>query len=113
VRVNEQPNLVVLHTVFMREHNRMVDILARLNPGWPAERLFQEARRITVAQYQHVVYKEWLPTIIGNNFMRLFGLLPLAAGHSKDYQAMFPTGRNFGRRHKIVGIKKYLRSNFL
>ena len=41
VRVNEQPNLVVLHTVFMREHNRLADILAGLNPGWRPERLFQ------------------------------------------------------------------------
>lgn len=89
VRVNEQPNLVVLHTVFVREHNRLADILARLNPGWRPERLFQEARRITVAEYQHVVYKEWLPNILGNNYMRLFGLLPLAAGHSTDYQDDF------------------------
>ena len=42
-----------------------------------------------MAQYQHIVYKEWLPNIIGNNFMRLFGLLPLAAGHSTDYQDNF------------------------
>jgi peroxidase len=89
VRVNEQPNLVVLHTLFMREHNRMADLLAELNPSWRPERLFQEARRITVAEYQHVVYKEWLPTILGNNYMRLFGLLPMSAGHSTDYQDNF------------------------
>jgi len=89
VRVNEQPNLVAIHTVFMREHNRLAGILAQLNPGWRPERLFQEARRITVAEYQHIVYKEWLPTILGNNYMRLFGLLPLVAGHSTDYQDNF------------------------
>ena len=56
-RVNEQPNLIVVHTLFMREHNRIVDKLSLLNNGWEGERLYQEARRINVAQYQHIVYR--------------------------------------------------------
>ena len=88
-RVNEQPNLVVMHTVFMREHNRLVGLLAGLNPAWDGERLYQEARRINVAQYQHIVYKEWLPIVLGNNMMRLFGLFPLSTGFSTDYEDSF------------------------
>ena len=66
-RVNEQLNLIVLHTLFMREHNRLAEKLAELNPGWEDERLFQKARKINVAQYQHIVYKEWLPIILGRS----------------------------------------------
>ena len=65
VRANEQLNLLVLHTVWMREHNRIARSLRAVNPRWSDERLFQEARRITIAEYQHVVYKEWLPIILG------------------------------------------------
>lgn len=88
-RVNEQINLIVLHTLFMREHNRVAAALARLNPGWTDDRLYQEARRITVAEYQHIIYNEWLPIVIGKNLMTSYGLLPLAAGYSKDYMDNF------------------------
>ena len=44
---------------------------------------------MNVAEYQHIVYNEWLPVILGNNFMRLFGLFPLSSGHSFDYDDNF------------------------
>ena len=69
-RVNEQLNLIVLHTLFMREHNRIATKLASMNPRWSDERIYQEARKINIAQYQHIIFKEWLPIIIGESFVR-------------------------------------------
>ena len=54
-RANEQPGLTVFHTVWVREHNRLATQLAYLNPHWHDERLYQEARRIVIAEIQ-VVY---------------------------------------------------------
>ena len=68
-RVNEQLNLVVLHTIFMREHNRIATELARLNPRWSDDKIYQEARKINIAEYQHILFKEWLPIIIGKLFL--------------------------------------------
>jgi len=88
-RVNEQLNLVVIHTLFMREHNRIAAQLERLNPRWSDDKIYQEARRINTAEYQHIMYKEWLPIIIGNNFMRSYGLFPLSSGYNFDYADNF------------------------
>ena len=69
----------------MREHNRVAEKLQQLNQGWSDEKIFQEAKRFVTAEYQHIVYNEWLPSIIGKKYMNLFGLYPLNSGYSNDY----------------------------
>ncbi|XP_023246127.1 peroxidase-like isoform X2 [Copidosoma floridanum] len=73
-RANSEPRLVALHTLWMREHNRVARQLLRLNPGWSDEVVYQEARRIVVAEIQHVTYNEWLPAVIGNRLAGSAGL---------------------------------------
>jgi peroxidase len=41
VRVNEHPSLVAMHTLWVRQHNRLARELAELNPHWNDEQLFQ------------------------------------------------------------------------
>jgi peroxidase len=65
VRVNEHVGLATLHTLWMREHNRLAADLQLLNPHWGDETLFQEARRIVAAEVQHITYTEFLPVVLG------------------------------------------------
>ena len=64
-RVNQQPPLMALHTVFMRYHNHIANFMAALYPDWSDEVLFQESRKIFIATYQAIIYKELLPVILG------------------------------------------------
>ncbi|KAK7944506.1 hypothetical protein WMY93_000234 [Mugilogobius chulae] len=64
-RVNENIALASLHTLFLREHNRLARALAQLNPHWGGEKLYQEARKILGAQSQVITYRDYLLHILG------------------------------------------------
>ena len=81
--------MIVMHTVWMREHNRIARFLQFNNPSWDDERLFQETRRIVIAEYQHIIYNEWLPLIVGKELMTTFALWPLSQGYSDQYLDSF------------------------
>jgi hypothetical protein len=74
-RLNQSPHLTAIHIMFIREHNRVADELRKLNPNWNDEKLFEEARKICIAEYQKIVYYEWLPLVLGENAMRQAGLI--------------------------------------
>lgn len=68
-RVNQNPGLTIMHIVLLREHNRLADQLQNINPQWDDETVFQEAKRINNAQFQHISYYEWLPIFLGRENM--------------------------------------------
>ena len=78
-----------MHTLWMREHNRIARQLVFHNPVWLDDRIYEEARRIVIAEYQHIIFNEWLPLIVGSELMEKFGLFPLTSGHSKLYLDTF------------------------
>lgn len=67
VRANEQLGLTVMHTLFIREHNRLAGIIGDSNPDATAEEIFQQARRLVIAMIQHITYADWLPVLIGGD----------------------------------------------
>ncbi|KAJ8673332.1 hypothetical protein QAD02_004594 [Eretmocerus hayati] len=85
IRVNEQLVLTCMHTLMAREHNRVAKALGQVNPHWDDETLFQEARRIVIAEIQHITYNEFLPIVLGKTTMKKFGILPGKQGYWDGY----------------------------
>lgn len=76
VRANEQIGLIAIHTIFMREHNRLCNEIAATNfPGANLadpvvdELIYQRARATVAAMLQKITYYDWLPVLLGYDAM--------------------------------------------
>ena len=67
IRCNEQTGLIAMHTLFVREHNRLADQITAANPGWSDEQVYQKARKLVGAEVQAITYNQWLPALTGGD----------------------------------------------
>lgn len=81
VRANEQAGLAAMHTLFVREHNRLAERIAVQNPEWDGEQIYQKARQLVGAQLQVITYREFLPTLLGDHGPRPYN------GYREDVNA--------------------------
>ena len=65
VRSNEQVGLTVMHTLFVREHNRWTDRIKQMRPWYSGDDIYHAARRMVIAEIQIITYNEFLPALIG------------------------------------------------
>jgi prostaglandin-endoperoxide synthase 2 len=63
-RVNSSPQIAMMNTLFLREHNRLAKTIEQQNPGWDDERVFQTARNIIIAMFIKIVVEEYINHII-------------------------------------------------
>lgn len=86
-RANIQPGLTALHTVWHREHNwlagKVKAALAARNklptdPVEADERIFQLAKKLLIAEFQIVSYKEYLTSIVGDGALEPYAGYDLA-----------------------------------
>ena len=99
--VNFLPTSTVLHTIWIRQHNNIANqLLVKLqnplrisfeitfqamNKKWTDEQIYQEARRIVIAQIQHISYNEFLPLLVGRESWKRFGLSPKESYTEEDF----------------------------
>lgn len=106
-QVNQNPGLAIIHTLYVREHNRIATDLKSRHQSWNDEKVYQEARRINIAQYQYVVYYEWLPAFLGKSNVQSAQIIPQPTGSSyvNDYNAnLKPSIYN---EHMAVAIRVF------
>ncbi|XP_013924882.1 PREDICTED: thyroid peroxidase [Thamnophis sirtalis] len=64
-RSSEVLSLAALHTLWLREHNRLAKALKELNPHWASETVYQETRKMVGALHQIITIRDYIPKIIG------------------------------------------------
>jgi hypothetical protein len=79
-RCNETPGLTMIHTLFVREHNRKVAEYAAENPALTDEQLFQLGRRWVISLMQSITVNEFIPTLTGLPVLPYTGHKPWVNG---------------------------------
>ena len=73
IRVENYVHQTNIYTLWYRLHNAIVDELAEINPCWDDEKLFQEGRKIIIAIWQIIIYREYLPLLFGDQYDTYIG----------------------------------------
>ncbi len=67
VRCNEQVCLISMHTLFVREHNRLAENIAYVYPYLSDEQVYQISRKWVAGMIQAITYNEFLPAVLGED----------------------------------------------
>ncbi|MCY7296304.1 peroxidase family protein [Alteromonas sp. a30] len=105
VRANEQIGLTAMHTLFVREHNRLAIAIKYLNPSLSGDEIYQKVRKLVGAEIQKITYEEFLPILLGEN------ALPEYTGYNPDIHVAMSnefTTAAFRLGHSLLN-KKILR----
>ncbi len=96
-RCNETPGLTMMHTLFVREHNRKAGELAAAHPTWTDEELFQAGRRWVMALMQSITKNEFVPEMTGTQPLRYRGHEPSTNGRlSMEFaHSLYRVGHSF------------------
>lgn len=83
-----------MQTLWLRQHNRIAKNLSAMNPHWDDETVFQTTRRICEGLFQNIVFKEWLPWMLGETKMEEFQLTPKDSNYTDYNDSIDPTLTN-------------------
>ena len=118
VRGDENIALHSMHTLWVREHNRIATELKKLNAKWSEEKLYQETRKIVTATYQHIIYSEYLPKLglirpyrgyssyVIPAVINAFSTAAFRFGHSLVPNAFSQLDKNFNKVRESVLLQK-------
>jgi peroxidase len=71
-RSNQTTGLLTPSMIFMQNHNWHVEQLAEAHTKWSQEQLYNAARALNEAEWQHVVYDEYLTRLVGDDALRSY-----------------------------------------
>ena len=113
--------LTMLHTLFVREHNAICDMLYDAYPAWDDNRLFNVARLINAGVMAKIHSVEWTPAILPNQTLETglnsnwYGLLTYLMHKSKERKTLAEVnirnpelggivGNPINRHHSAFGL---------
>ncbi|KAG5276282.1 hypothetical protein AALO_G00130150 [Alosa alosa] len=66
------PGLMMYATIWLREHNRVCEVLQEVHPDWDDERLFQTTRLILIGETIKIVIEDYVQHLSGYHFKLKF-----------------------------------------
>ena len=117
-RGDENIALHSMHTIWVRQHNRIAETLKGLNPVWNDETLFQNARKINVAVWQHLTFREYVPLLsdipsytgynvdVNPSITNVFAAAAFRYGHSLIPDEFTQLDSNFNAVHKPISLQE-------
>lgn len=117
-RCDENIALQAMHTLWVREHNRIAGKLKQLNRHWDGETIYQTARKIVGALFQHVTYNEFVPLLakipsykkydsrINPSTINAFATAAYRFGHSLIPDKFSQLDNNFNKVHDSMVLQK-------
>ncbi len=67
-RVNAAPQTAMMNTLWLREHNRLAQMIETKHPDWDDERVFETARNIVIVMFIKIVVEEYINHINTTEF---------------------------------------------
>tara|TARA_B110000503_G_scaffold141266_1_gene234236 strand:+ start:679 stop:987 length:309 start_codon:yes stop_codon:yes gene_type:complete len=64
-RTNENSGLLSITGLFILRHNKICDKIKEIFPDLGDDRTFEEAKRRVIAEYQSIIFNEYLPNLLG------------------------------------------------
>ncbi|MEO1550914.1 MAG: peroxidase family protein [Pseudomonadota bacterium] len=80
-RANSVPQVAMMNTLFLREHNRVAGALEARNAHWDDDRVFETARNITIVMFIKMVVEDYINHIAPSAFT--FKADPSVAWHAR------------------------------
>ena len=121
-RANITPVTAALNTLFLREHNRLADMLETAHPNWGDERICQTARNINIVLLIKIVVEEYInhispyhfqlladPSVSWRAFWNRPNWIPLEFNLLYRWHSMTPDKFFIGLQH--VAVKDSLQNN--
>lgn len=87
-RVNVNPYVTTLYTIFMRSHNRFAKHFKKTNSTWDDEKLFKMAKLVNIGIYQKIIYEEWTKVVLGDSDLHALKLEEMLCDQSQIEQAV-------------------------
>jgi prostaglandin-endoperoxide synthase 2 len=89
-RANAQIGYMMMNVLFLREHNRVCDVLAQAYPSWDDERLFQTTRNIMIVLLLKIVIEEYINHITPYHFRFVLDAAPFmqARWHRENWMSV-------------------------